>query len=115
MAGILPALQGLLKPPVPVGGVVEHQIHDDGDAPLFCLPDESLHILHGAEGRPDRPVIRDVIPVIHLGGVADRREPYAVDPQLFQVVQLLNDAPDIPDAVAVGIQKALGINLIEYG
>ena len=96
-----------------VGAVVEHQVHHDADAPLLTLGDQLPHVLHGAEHRVDGPVIGDIIPVVHLGRGKHGREPNEVNAQLGQVVQPLDDSPQVSGAAAGGVLKALGVNLVD--
>ena len=53
-----------------------------------------------------------------VAGVSEGRseagvDPNGVDPQRFDVIQLVDDSLDIPYAVAVRVVKALGIDLVE--
>jgi len=53
-----------------------------------------------------------------VAGILERRDearvqPYGIHTELAQVVELLNDAGDIADAIAVGVVEALGVDLIE--
>ena len=103
---------GPTEPLVLVGAVVHHQIHHDGDAPLLALGDELVHVRHGAEPGVDAVIVGDIIALIGQGGAVDGGEPHDLHPQLLQVVQLGDDAPQIADAVAVGVAEALGVDLI---
>ena len=114
MVGIVPALFGLQEPGMLAGAVVQHQIQDDGNAPLFRFGNQGVHVLHGAEDGVNGAVIGDVVAVVHLGRGAHRGHPDAVDAQLLQIVQPGDDAPQIAGTAAGGILKALGVNLIEH-
>ena len=105
---------GLLKPDMLIGAVVDHQVHQDIHPPLLRLFQQMVEVLHGAELFPDAVIVRDVIPLIHKGGFINGRQPDDIDSQLFQIIQFLRHALQIPDSVSVGIQKALGINLIGH-
>ena len=113
VVGIVPALQGFFKPEMLVGAVIQDQVENDGNAALFRLGDELFHIGHGAEHGIDGPVVGNVVAIVHLRGLADRRHPDAVNAQILQIVQTGDDAPEVANAVAVGIQKALGVDLVE--
>ena len=114
MVGIVLSLQRLQEPGVPAGAVVQHQVQNDGDVPLFRLGDQGIHVLHGAEHGVNGAVVRDVVAIVHLRGGAHRRHPDAVDAQFLQIVQPGEDALQISDAAAGGVLKALGVNLIKY-
>ena len=68
--------QGPLEPFVAGGGVVEHHIQHQADAPLVRLADQGLEVLHGAEPGVDGPVAGHVVAVVPLGegkkGVSQR-------------------------------------------
>ena len=103
----------LAEPPVLRGGVIDHQVHDDADAPAPGLGNEVFHVRHGAVFRVDVPVIADVIAVVGVGGNIYRGEPDGVHPQGLDVVQAADDAGNVPDAVPVRVLKAPGIDLID--
>ena len=105
-------LTGLPEPYVLVGAVVHHQVHDYVQIPFFCLGQELIHVLHGAETRINRVVVGDVISLIRQRGAVDGRQPDDIHAQFLQVVQLPDDAPEIADAVSVGVHKAFWIDLI---
>ena len=104
--------QRLFEPFMLVGTVVHHQIHHNVHASLFCLGKQLVKLLHRSEFLRDRVVVGNVIPLIHKGRFINRREPDDVNAKLFQIVQLRDNSPQIPDSVPVRIQKALRINLI---
>ena len=104
--------QRLFEPFMLVGTVVPHQIHHNVHASLFCLGKQLVKLLHRSEFLRDRVVVGNVIPLIHKGRFINRREPDDVNAKLFQIVQLRDNSPQIPDSVPVRIQKALRINLI---
>ena len=93
--------------------MVQHQIKDDGNAPLLAFGDELFHVLHGAEHRVNGAVVRNIVAVVHLGGGADRGQPDAVNAQLLQVGKLLQDAPQVTGAISVGIGEGSYKDLIE--
>ena len=86
---------------MPVACVVENQIKDDADAAGLGLPDQGAHILHVAEHRVDRLVVRDVVAVIDLGRGKDRAQPQRVNAKLGQIVEPPHNTGQIADAVAV--------------
>ena len=74
---------GLAKPLVFVGTVVDHQIHDNANVPLFRLPDQFVHIVHCAETGIDAVIVGDVIALIRKRGTIDGREPYQPNAQFL--------------------------------
>ena len=79
MVGVILTFQSLPEPEMLVGGVVQHQIQNDGDAALFGFPDQLFHIGHIAEHGINGTVVGNVVAVVHLGGGADGRHPDAVN------------------------------------
>ena len=94
------------------GGVVEYHVQHQADAPFLCGSSQRVKILHGAIPGVNGPVIGHVIAVVVLGRNEEGCQPDVVHTQLLQVIQLLGYAPQLAQAVAVGVQKGLGVNLI---
>ena len=115
VVGVIPGFPRLPEPAVLVGAVVQGQIHQDADAPLFSFRNQLLHVRHSAEQRVNGAEIGNVVAVVHLGGGADGAQPDRVDTQRFQIIQPGQDAPQISHAAAGGILEALGVKLIEHG
>ena len=105
--------QGAAEPGVGGGSVVEHHVQHDADAPLFPFPAEGLEVLHGAVDGVDGAVVGHIVAVVPLGAGVDGGQPQVVHPQPGQVVQPGGQARQVADAVAVGILKALDIDLID--
>ena len=95
--------------------MVQHEIQNDADTPCVRFADKRSHILHAAENGVDVPVIRDVIPIVVLRRTKDGREPNGIDPERGQIVEPGHDAGQVPNAVAVRVGKAAGIDLINDG
>ena len=112
--GVVPGRTGLDKPPVLVRAVVHHQIHDDFQAEGMGLFQHRVEIRHGTELSHDILIIADVIPVVVVGRLVDRREPDGVRAELTDIFKPAGDAGQVPDAVAIGVLKAARVNLI-YG
>ena len=97
-----------------VRSVVDHQIHDQPHSPFVYLRQQTLKILHGAELFHNLVIIPDVITVVVIGGIINRREPESVRPQPLQIVQLADDPRQIADPIPVAVAKTSGINLIKH-
>lgn len=50
-----------------IAGVVNNEIHDDADIPLFRFGDEGVHLLQRAVIGVDIAVIADIVAVILIG------------------------------------------------
>ena len=113
--GVVAALAGLLEPGVLVGGVVDHQVGDDADAPAVGL----LHEPHGVAQLPvlgeDGEEVGDVVAAVPQRGRVERQQPQAVDAQPRQVVELLDETLEVAGAVAVGVEEAADGDLVEDG
>jgi hypothetical protein len=68
-------LQCLLKPLMMIGAMIDYQIHDNVNIPLFCLPEQLVELLHGTECRVDSVVIGNIISLINKRRTIDGRYP----------------------------------------
>ena len=107
-------LSALHKPAMFVRGVVHHQIHDDLKALLMGFCQKPVKILHGPELFHNSLIIADVITVVIIGRLVNRRHPDHVNAKLFQIIQPVYDPLQIPDPVPVTVHKTSGIDLINY-
>ena len=98
-----------------VGGVVYHKVHDNADSSLMCRRQHSVEILHGTKILHNPAVIADVISIVVIGRFINRRKPYYINSQFFQVIHFLCDTVEISDPVSVAVVKTSWINLIYYG
>ena len=105
----------LHEPRVLVAGVVDHQVHDQPHAARVQLRDQLVELRQRAEQRVDVLVVADVVAVVGLRRGVDRRQPQDVDAEVGQVVQPLQDAAEVADAVAVGVLERAGIDLVDDG
>ena len=90
-----------------------HQVEQYFYAAVVCLFHEGHEVFRGAVPRRNLVVVAHVVAGIFEGGIKNRIEPDHGDSQVSEVIQLAGDAGQVPDAVPVGIGKALGINLVE--
>ena len=103
----------LLEPRVLVGGVVDHEVHDQPHAALVDALDQLVDVGQRPEGRVDVLVVADVVAVVVLRRPVDRRQPDDVDAQVGDVVEVVDDAADVADAVAVGVGEAARVDLVD--
>ena len=92
--------------------MVYHKIHDDTDASFMCLGKHPVIIRHCSKLFHDCTIVTDIIAVVVIGRLVDRREPYDIDPQFFQIVQLFRDTVQVADPVSVTVFKTSRIDLI---
>jgi len=110
--GAFGAKEGLLKPRMLVGRVVQDQIeHQPHATPRKLLP--KLHqIRKGARLCADLAVVAHVVPQVASGAVEKGGEPQRFNAQLGEHIQFGEDAAQIADSVSVCVAKRTGIDLI---
>ena len=97
------------------GGMAGNQIQQHMDAPLVGFGKQILQILVCAITGCHGVIIRHIIARVPKGRQKAGIDPQGVEPQVFDVIQLANDAPEITDSVGVGVQEGLGIYFVKYG
>src|SRR5258705_12228279 len=74
-----------------------------------------IEITQRSENRINRPIVRYIIAKVLHRGCEKRRQPDRVDAERGDVVELCDNSWKISDAIAIGIAKAPGIDLINHG
>ena len=105
-------LTGFSEPLMLVRTVVHHQVHHDGNPVSASLRNQFLHICHSAETRIYIIIVGNIIALVCQRRAVTGGKPYDFNPEFLKVVQLFDDAPQIPDSVAVCVIKAFRVNLI---
>ncbi len=100
------------EPGMLVRGVVDHQVHDQLDAAPVHFFQHFLPIGQAAEFGHDVLVVADIVAVVVVGRSVNRRQPDHVDAQLFEVIQFVDDAAQVADAVAVAVEEAARVDLV---
>src|SRR5262245_27015727 len=98
---------------MPVRGVVGDEVENSLEAATVRFADQTVEIGKRAEQRIDAAIIRNVVAEIGHRRRIDRRNPDRVDTKPDEVVQPLNDAVQVTNAVAIRILKRPGIDLID--
>src|SRR5258705_5905080 len=96
-------------------GVRPHHVDDDLEVERMGARDQRVEIGQAAERWIDVAIVCDVVAEIRHGRDVERRNPDTVDAERRDVIELLDDARQIADAIAVAILKAPGIDLINDG
>src|SRR5208282_2313641 len=96
-------------------GVGDDVIEQDLEAAFVRLGKQSAGVVVAAVTRRDLVVIADVVTGVVERRIEKRVDPDGVHAEAFDVIQLLDEARQVADAVAVGIVKRLRINLINDG
>ncbi len=93
--------------------VVGHQVEQHPQAAFPRLGDQPVHLVHGAELGMHAQVVGDVVAPVLIRRGHGRRQPDAVDAEPGQVVKPRDDAAEVAEAVAVGVQPGPDVQLIE--
>ena len=93
-------------------GVVQHQIQNHPDIPLFALGQKKVKILHGAVLGVDIIVIHHIVFVIGAARV-DGHEPDAVEAHVLNVIELRGQTLQVADAVTVAVAEGIDKHLVK--
>ena len=110
----------IAEPLVGPAGVVDGQVQNNLHVPLMAERQKRLQVLRGAEGGIHGVVVVDVVFVVGVGG-EDGGQPQSLHAQAFagavvavvEVVHPVDDAPQVSDAVSVGVGEGAHKDLIE--
>ncbi|MNP10989.1 hypothetical protein D3C76_1031570 [compost metagenome] len=109
-----PGAPGPLEPGMLVGGVVDDQLGDHPQAAPVRLGDEAAGVGQAAVVRVDPAVHGDVVAVVAQRRGIERQQPEGVHPQLGDVVELLDQPGEVADAVVVGVEERLHVDLVDH-
>jgi len=98
-----------------VGGVAGDEVEHHADAELLRLGEEGAQVLVGAVARGDAVEVGHVVAGVAEGGDEAGVQPDGVDAEVAEVGELLDDAAEVADAVAVGVAEGLRVDLVEDG
>ena len=96
-----------------IGRVIDDEIYQHADAALFGLMREVDEVAERAEAGLDLVVVADVVAVVAVGRLLERRQSDAGDAQPLQVVEAAAQALEIADAVAVGIHEGSDVQAVD--
>jgi hypothetical protein len=106
---------GPLEPRVLVGGVGEHELGDDLDPPRVRTAQHRAEVAQGAVGLVHLAVVGDVVAVVAQRRGVERQQPQRGDAELLEVVELAEQAAEVPDAVAVAVGEGAHVHLVDDG
>src|SRR5262249_43399314 len=104
---------GLHEPRVLDARVVGHEIEQHRDLTPGRRRDQRVDVLERSQNRLDSRVVGDVVAPVGVGRDRDRVEPDAVDTQPCEMVEPLDDPPEVADAVAVRVGVRAWVDLVE--
>ncbi len=93
--------------------VGEHELGDHPQATAVCLAQEMPEVAQVAVGRVDLPVVRDVVSVVAQRRRVEGQQPQGGDAEVLEVVELLDEPLEVPDAVAVAVVEGTYVGLVE--
>ena len=96
-----------------VGGVGQHLVEHDLQAPGVGGVEQPLEIRQRAVVGLHALVVGDIVAPVAVGRGMDRREPDPVDAEALDVVELGLDAGQVALAVAVGVEEAADIDVVD--
>src|SRR5690554_2925072 len=108
-------MAGPLEPFVLIGGMVDDQLGQDAQPPAVRFLDEATGILQGAVVGADAGIFGDVIAVVAPWRRIERQYPNGIHAKAHDVVELLDQAFEIANAVIVGVEKGLDVHLVDDG
>ncbi len=111
---IVAARAALAKPRVFARCVTQNVIDDHLEPESMRLREQPLEVSHRAEHGIDIAVIRHVVAEIRHRRFEERRDPDGVDAEARHVVEPVDDALQIADAVAVAVAEAARIDLVDH-
>ena len=94
--------------------MVRHHVDDHLYAQGVGARDQLVVVGKGAVVRVDVEVVRNVVAGICLRRGVERRYPDRIYPQFGQVVELRNDARQIPQAVCSRVREGPRVDLVDY-
>ena len=111
---VVPRLAALQEPAMLVAGVARHEVDQDPQAQAVGLLEHPVEVVERAEDRVDVAVVGDVVAIVLHRALEEGRDPDRVHAQRGHVVEPLNDAREVADAVAVGIAEAARVDLVDH-
>ena len=112
--GVVLGFAALDEPFVLVRGMVGDKVHDQLYAALMHAREHLVEVRHRSEFVHDVAVIADVVTVVVVGRLIDRRKPDGVHAQIFDIVELGDYPAQIAYPVAVRIAETARIDLIDH-
>ena len=105
----------LHKPGVLVGGVVGHKVEQHLHVAGVCAVQQLREVIDRAEDGFNAGVVGHVVAEIVHGRGVDGREPEGVDVNALEVIEALDNALQIADAIAGAILKRARVDLVNDG
>ncbi len=101
-----------LEPRVLIGRVVDDQFGEDAQPACVRFLEQHLEVAQRPVRRVDVAIVGDVVAVVAQRRRIERQQPDRVDAEVLNVIELLNQALEVADAVAVGIEEGADVQLV---
>jgi hypothetical protein len=117
--GVVQAARRLDEPRVLVRGVVRHPVDDELDAAAVGAREQVVKVCESPEHRIDIGVVGNVVAEVGHRRPVERRQPDGSHAErvirtVVEVVQVVQDAAQIPDAVPVGVGETARVDLVDH-
>lgn len=96
-----------------VRGVVDDEFGDDAEAAAVRFADEVAKIGARAVARVDVVIIGDVVPVVLQRRRIEGQKPERRHAEALQVIELLDQAREVADAVVIAVEEGLDVQLVD--
>src|SRR3954447_1925089 len=93
--------------------MVDHEVHYQPQPAAVHLDQQFLPVGERAELVHDALVVADVVAVVVVGRLVDRRQRDDVDAEFLQIVEPADDPFQVTDPIAVAVAEAARINLVD--
>ena len=92
--------------------MIDYQVHENADITFVSLLKQLIHIVHSSEARINIVVICNIITLICQRRNINWAQPDNVCTQIFQIIQLADNALQVSDSIIIAVTEAFGIYLI---
>ncbi len=112
---ILFCFHGFPEPGMGHCRMTRNQVQQHMHVPFMGFPEQIGQVLVGAVPGSHRVIVFHIVARVSEGGKETGVKPEGGAAQVPDIVQLSDNAGNVPDAVGIGITKGLGVDLVEYG
>ncbi len=96
-----------------IGGVIHHQLDHHLQVALVSRCQKSLEIVHRPVHRVDVHVVGNIVSIVFKRGWEEGKQPQTGDPQILKIIQFLDQARKVTDAIAVAVFKCADVQLVD--
>ena len=98
-----------------IGRMIQHQIDDHAHAALVGLIEQPPEHPRWCRTKAQCWEIRHIITIIAQRRRIKRQQPEAIHAQPLEIIELLDQAGEIPDAVVVAVEEGADVQLVKHG